>query len=138
MQGCVDIKTIIHEGKTIDDSKEMANIFNMYFAMTGSSLAAKITCANAPRPMLQCGTHFTLDPTTADEIQSIINGLREGAAGQDGISARVIKAISSHIYLPLSHIINLSFSAGTFPQVVKEAVVTPVHKCKSMRDVTNF
>lgn len=122
----------------MNDPREMAHIFNMYFANVGSILAAKIPHTNISRCGPQCETCLILNPMTADEVKLIISNLKETAASQDGMSTKVIKAISVHACVLLSHIVNLSFLAGIFPQILKEAVVTPVYKGESMCDVMNF
>lgn len=49
-----------------------------------------------------------------------------------------MKEISTFISMPLSHILNLSFTCGIFSQTLKQAVVGPIHKGSSMSDVANF
>ena len=60
---------------------------------------------------------FFLEPTNTNEVKQVINNLKDGARGRDGI-------------LPLSRIANLSFEKGVFPEELKFAVVPPLYKAK--------
>lgn len=47
-----------------------------------------------------------------------------------------IKFAAHDLAQPLSDIINIFYS-GTFPEALKTAVVTPIHKSKSKEDMAN-
>lgn len=99
----------------------MAGIFHNYFAHVGNNLATKIPLVNTPVLPPLCGNHLILCLTTM-EIMEMFTNLKDGAAGQDGIPAWVIKAIGQNVSLPLSHLVNLSFTSGTFPHLSKRAI----------------
>lgn len=67
-------------------------------------------------------------PLMLRKCQNSLQNLKDSVTGHIGISAKELKAVHSIICLPISHIINLSFKAGIFPQVLKDTIVTPVHK----------
>ena len=46
----------------------------------------------------------------------------------DGLSLQLIKFIISDINIPLSHIFNLSFDTGIFPEKLKECHTVPIFK----------
>ena len=48
-------------------------------------------------------------------MMNIINKLKEGAPGQDGVSSKNIKLIKDSISYPLANMVNLSFEQGVFP-----------------------
>ena len=58
--------------------------------------------------------------------------------GYDGISSQVIKAISTEISEPLSHIFNLTFFSGTIPDDLKIALVTPIFKANENNEFKNY
>ena len=65
-----------------------------------------------------------IKPTNVYEIKKIISELHSGKSpGYDGFSAKVIKAISEFVCEPLSHICNLTFVTGSFPDRLKLAKV---------------
>lgn len=112
----------------------MAGIFNNYFANVDSSLAARIPHVNIP----MCGNHLILHSTTPDEITLMITDIKDNAAGKDGIPACVIKAVGQAVSLPLSLLVNLSLSSGTFPYLLKQVVVSPIHNGKLKCDIVSF
>ena len=72
---------------------------------------------------------FMMFPTTADKLLGIICKLRKGnSSGYDNISTYVLKYIDDIIVLPLTHIINLSFTSGIFPSELKTAKICPILK----------
>ena len=74
---------IVINNKSITDSKEIADIFNEYFASIGPELAHSIPHVNKSyteyltRP--QCNSFF-IDPTTPKEIEEEITGLNVNKA----------------------------------------------------------
>ena len=73
---------------------------------------------------------FFLEPTNTNEVKQVINNLKDGAPGRDGILPKHLKCISESISYPLSRIANLSFEQGVFPEELKLAVVSPLYKAK--------
>ena len=73
---------------------------------------------------------FLLEPTNTNEVKQVINNLKDGAPGTDGILPKHLKCISESISYPLSRIANLSFEQGIFPEELKSAVVSPLYKAK--------
>ena len=54
------------------------------------------------------------------------------------IPARFLKDGARILYQPLNYIINLSLMSSTFPDDMKIAKVTPLHKKKDKTDVGNY
>ena len=79
-----------------------------------------------------------LEPTDEVEIKKSIRNLKEGAPGQDGITANNINCITDHIASPLTQIVNLSFEQGIFPEELKTASVTPLYKAKDPMLFNNY
>lgn len=71
-------------------------------------------------------------------MQSVITNLRATGAGLDNINGDVVKLISPLIAPVLSHIFNLVFKTGVFPQHFKEAKVLPVFKKGDCKLVDNY
>ena len=56
----------------------------------------------------------------------------------DGMSLKLIKIIISDINIPLSHIFNLSFDQGVFPEKLKECRTVPVFKSGDPKLCDNY
>ena len=59
-------------------------------------------------------------------------------SGPISIPLRLLKVAVDLILTPLSHIINISFATGVFPDILKVAKVLPLHKGGSTLDLNNF
>jgi hypothetical protein len=130
-----------HNGTKISDPKIIAERFNNFFVNVGPSLAAQIkTVPNTAQSyLIGCyNDNFFLSPTTDIEVSKIIGSLKNNSPGYDNINAKVLKH-SINIYLPiLVYIINLSFSSGIFPSVLKPANVIPLFKSGNTACFTNY
>lgn len=79
-----------------------------------------------------------LQPTTSEEILECIDNLKDCAAGEEWIKASLLKAICPDISGLLVHVVNLFFKEGQFPQILKDAIIMPVHKGKARSNVSNY
>ena len=69
-----------------------------------------------------------------DEILDIINSLSNKSTGPASIPLRLLKIIADLIVVPLCRIINISFTTGIFPNVLKVSKIIPLHKVGSTLD----
>ena len=60
------------------------------------------------------------------------------SSGPASIPLYLLKLAADLIVIPLCYIINISFSTGVFPDVLKVAKVIPLHKGGSTQLVNNF
>ena len=59
-------------------------------------------------------------------------------AGTDEIPEYVVKQCIEQLKVPLANIYNASLESGNFPDKLKIAKVTPIHKKGDLRDVSNY
>lgn len=128
-----DVSKLISSDITYSDPFDIANIFNEQFC--GSQLNMPRT---EPQPLQRLPQSFFLFPTTPDEITAIIKDIKVTSAGLDHIYPSTIKLIPYDIGTPLSHVINLMFSTGVFPQQLKKARVIPVSKKGNRECAANY
>jgi len=80
-----------------------------------------------------------LSPTTADEVYSCIQSIRNGCANQHTcIPIKIIKAVALTISQPISQLVNLSFTSGKFPNMLKVGQITPIFKKNNKQDINNY
>lgn len=142
-------KSISTELLSLSNSpKTSLDLINNYFTTVGSNLAnstldklrttdrvlaSKVKCAQSP----SCSMFLHL--TTPEEVDIIVSELRTNCApGFDGITSELMKKLRQVITEPLSHLCNVSFETGTFPSVLKEAIVTPIYKAGDRKLPTNY
>ena len=137
-----NINKIRFNNQTIEDPKEIANVFNSYFSSIGENLANKIPSSNK---------HFSkflgqpnansifFSPATKYEVTDIVTSLsNKQSAGHDDISNFILKNIVSSIAEPLTHIFNRSILSGIFPEEMKIAKVIPLFKKGDDLDTGNY
>jgi len=73
-------------------------------------------------------------PCSLTEIISVMNNLKDSSAGSDKLKPKVIKNVRHEIAVPVLHLVNLSLRKGVFPDLLKEAIVTPIYK-KGVKDL---
>ena len=114
------------------DPLHIAAKFNNFFANVGPSLASKVASTQFSHKDFLVGHYangFFLNPTTPSEVSSIVHSLKNSKCeGVDGLSLSPIKETIDLLAAPLSHICNLSFERGFFPDKLKIAKILPVFK----------
>lgn len=137
---CTD--SFIDNGSEITDPQDIANGFCNFFTEIGPNLASKIpTVKNHFTDYLTNTNSETmfLKPTSKSEVEKITNALKnKNSCGYDNVSSKVIKPIIHLISEPLSHIFNLSFSQGIFPDDLKIAKIIPLFKSGDSQCFSNY
>ncbi len=128
-------------GHTLESSEQISEYFNNFFCEIGEKLAAQIEPTenyNEDREEY-LESSFYLHNTNVLEVEKTINCLKtKKAPGFDGFKAETLQKVAKEISNPLTHIINLCFNTGIFPDVLKTGVIIPLHKSGPKDDVNNF
>ena len=102
-----------------------------FFVNIGHNLAKRIPQTDIS-PNHYMGARVTqtifLEPVTPDELSKIINSIKHGAPGYDGITAQVLQSSATPILDPLCFLCNCSLIEGVFPSELKLANVSPLFK----------
>lgn len=130
-----------------DSAVASINFINSYFANIGNNLASVIISSNGnsdrPSPsslsIESSSQSFGLFATDFIEIDSIIMSLKTcSAAGHDGIQTKVLKFAKDLIVPHITHICNLSFITGIFPNLFKTALIKPIYKGGDRDSISNY
>ena len=81
---------------------------------------------------------FFIYPITPIECEALITNLKITKTKIDEMPVKLFKIIKSFISEPLSKIINSSFTHGHFPDILKLARITPIHKNGDNQQATNY
>ena len=120
----------------IINCKEKAEKFASYF-----SNQCKVIVSDSTLPGFTYLTDARLDKIhfTDDDILLLIRNLQPGKAnGPDGISARMLLLCDNSVVLPLSLIFQNILLTGIFPDLWKQANVTPIHKKWDKQIIKNY
>lgn len=127
----------------IKDKKDITNAFNNYFSNIGHVITdSKKNHSNHITNIGNLGeapaTMF-LTPVTENEILDSVKTLKNNVApGIDKITNNLLKSIIQYISKPIVHVLNLCLTQGIFPDVMKQAVVVPIHKSGKKNDMNNY
>ena len=85
------------------------------------------------------GAFYSIPLISTLEVSKIFKSLASNkASGHDGLSPRILKVCSSHLFYPLYKLINLSIVNSVFPSSWKIADVIPIHKSGPCDDPNNY
>ena len=108
------MKINIH-GIDVENQKEIANYFNEFLTNIGPLLDYKYTQTNTnPISFIpnRIQINMYLTPCTTEEIEKIIDKLKNCSPGWDELTSPLLKNCKKNLIGPLAHIINLSLSQG--------------------------
>ena len=78
-------------------------------------------------------------PVTENEVENVVNKLKgKFSTGFDEIPEALVKHCSHYIAKPLTHLFNLSFKFGIFPDLMKKAKISPLFKKGDKQDIRNY
>jgi hypothetical protein len=130
----------IFGNQIVTDQNVIANKFNKYFANVGNDLANNIPDIDLnPLSFIDSNnSSIFLSYIEENEVERIIKTLKEVSPGKDGIHSKVIKA-TYHLYLsPFTHVLNLTFAQGVFPNELKLAKIVPLFKSGDSQQISNY
>ena len=124
----------------IKSPQQVANKFNEFFANAAENLlSANLPTYNNDILVKVNEKSMFLTPVTEEEVAEITKSLKnKKSTGIDEISDYVIKRCHLYIVQPLTHIINLSLSTGSFPDGLKNAKIKPIFKKGVESEIGNY
>ena len=129
-------------GEEITDARTICNKFCNFFTNVGKNFAAKIPKSTRPYGhfLNQVGTEsLFLQPCDSNEIEKLISNMKsKNSCGNDGVTSKLLKQLKNVISVPLSILINNSFSTGKFPDLLKVAKLCPIYKAKEKCLMSNY
>ena len=129
--------------KTATNPKDISNAFNKYFtSIADNILNARKFVGNSshkdylPPPLQNSMALYLCDEA---EIKSIISSIDIGKAyGPNSIPTEILHLLKEDIASPLATLFNLSFTTGSFPDILKIANTIPIFKKGSKLLVSNY
>lgn len=150
-----NIKLITYTNKTKKQNNDLLNSksspnevtehINKYFTNIGKELAQKIQSRQKQDPSVYIRgleTHpssFVIMDTDPEEVYRVLINLKSNSApGYDQITTKYLKHAGKEIVPIISHLANLCFAKGVFPDQLKRSIVTPVFKDGERDDISNY
>ena len=127
---------------TITDSQTIPNTFNNHFTSIAKNIEQNLITSKSKYYDYRKDSSqqtFFLAPTNEQEVLTTIKQLKRNKAfGPSSILTKFLKLFQNELSEPISLIINLPFSTGTFPVVLKIAKVMPFFKKGDPSCCTNY
>ena len=135
------ISSIIVDDIEITNQRTIAESFNNFFTNVATELNSHIPESNEDPIDNLSFNHSTtlfLSPVTESEIVSLVGMLKNSRYGLYNVPTKIFKMAVEFFAAPLCRIVNDSFTFGIFPDILKRAVVIPIHKSGSVSDMNNY
>lgn len=134
--------TLTNDNKTITDPTSVAENFNNVFIETPLKIISSIDFSGEKitNHITFIENSFYIEEFSESEILNIINHKLKNkfSSGPDGLPSAVIKRCATHILKPLTYLVNLSLSTGSFPNKLKVSKVNPVYKKQDRTNAENY
>lgn len=138
------IVTLTSDDGVVTEKTDIANIAANYFATIGDKLSGEIRTdandhPNGMNTLKRCEASIFLHPVTQNEVTAIIQRLdNKKAHGVDDINAKTLKECVTVIAPALTHLINVCFGTGQYPNGLKIARVVAIHKSGPKDNINNY
>ena len=136
-----NIKEIKIGNSSIVDDLDIAKTFNDHFSSVGARLDAALPTSNSDHSQFMgpcLSQTFFLNPVTPEEISETILKLKRSKTDINTLPVSLLVSLRYSLCKPISQLVNLSFSSGTFPDPLKYANVIPIHKSGPFDDVRKY
>ena len=121
------------------DKSTTLNNFNNFFIDVCPDLDLNLREQISTKSVQRNENNLFLYPTGPEEVYRVIMALKnKKSVGFDEIPVVLLKEVAEHIALPLTHVINLAFTTGTFPDRLKLALIKPIHKRGEKSEFGNY
>ena len=138
----MSITEILYKDKSHKNASDISEAFNDHFSTVGLRVQSTIQvdgAENATKPNVVPQKSMKFKPVSEGLVCKVIAKLKpKQSSGVDNISNVLLKKLASVIKLPLCNIINKSLQSGVFPDLMKLALVTPLHKGGESRLPDNY
>ena len=136
-----NISEISQNGNRVTDEATIANTLNEYFNEIGPKLASDLSqSSRSPESyLLPCKSRFQIQNVIIHEVFKSLSKLKTSkSTGYDGIPNKLLKDASDIIAPSLVHIFNASIMTGIFPNDLKVAIISPIHKSGRKTQCNNY
>ena len=139
------------DSSPILDPNVCANTFNNFFTSIHTKFNTDNNCNNHTghadlntindhvKEKLENTSEFSIPfVTEAFILKQLLTVKTDKATGIDGLSANCLKLSAQINSKPLAAILNLSIQAGSYPDALNKAMVTPIFEKGNKADINNY
>ena len=134
------VENIFNNANSDQEKLNIVNKFNDFFTNIGSTLASQmpVSTNSAIFPTDYIHQNFYVFPPTYEEISKIIRHLKVTRTSINVLPVNLFKKFCNTLAVPVTLLIENSIQNGVFPDDLKIARITPIHKEDSYTEPSNF
>ena len=134
------IKSLFFNNVEHFDPDNIATIFNNYFSNVGLNMSSEIPETNIDplSYVIRNESFLFLFPVTNSECLQILKSLKSTKSNLYSMPAVCYKLYADVFTPVIADMVNLSFQTGSFPNSLKDACITPLHKKGDRKLVSNY
>ena len=133
------LSEILMDKADYDEKFGIINQFNNYFSSVGANLSAKFENNEAYVSSFPVNINsFYLFPPSEIEILKLISKLKLSKTHINSMPVSIFRKLSDLLVKPILLLINKSFQTGIFPEILKLARITPLHKTDDYNTPSNY
>jgi hypothetical protein len=127
-------------GQRISDEETIANSLNHYFINCTTNPNVQIEDKSNKFSLVTANAHsMFLQPENPLAIAIVISQLQTSkAAGHDDVGNIILKNLANELAMPMSILINCMYATGSYPDMLKKGIVTPIPKSQNAHDLSAF
>ena len=134
-------------GQTVTDISDIVDTFNNYFSTVSANHEQKISdytksidaLLDFTKSKLNECDKFTMESIDENQVFKLLRALNPNkSCGTDHLGPRLLKSSAGFVCKPIAWIINKSIETGIFPNELKIAKITPIHKKSDKSDPSNY
>lgn len=126
----------LENGLTTEPNK-IANYFNDFFSTIGKNITDPTFNPKGVQNTTE--NSIFLSPIELQEVNSLLKNLKNKKShGIDEFPPSLFKYCADELTSPVYILMNQSFEEGVFPDLLKQAVIKPIHKKNSKTDASNY
>ena len=138
-----NLKSIIYDNRTYNDSTQIASVFNEHFSSVGQKISESIPSEENSNPLQFMARNsiqnsFVLGNVSNLDVRNAIRKLKDKSSPLDTYPTKIIKILEPILTPLLAVIVNKSINTSYFPNCLKTARVIPIYKNGDKKDVTNY
>lgn len=127
-----------NNGNLLTDDLEIAESFNKNFISSIDSILNEKDVCEEKLEEEPCNMEINDIIVNENDIENIINSLKNASQGIDNINTKVVKTLSKEISPILLHLIKMIFVYETYPACMKTAVVIPINKSGNKTSLSDY
>jgi len=135
-----EYKELKHDGKSIRNTEQMADIFNNYFVDSVEQLRVNVEKSRSGN-IIYAYTDNIFQEFEQIEVESLkitTSKLLNKSGTEEGITVKIMKLIVEVAGEKIAYIFNRSLEEGVFPSEWKESTVVPVPKVRGTIKIEEF